>query len=312
MSPTERALWDRVQRRARGLSPDLATAILRAFRLLRASMTDAEIARYILSGAVDELLDDLLGDPRFNAATSHVRARLRVGVELATERFASDLPRSINPPSEPVIAFDILNPRVIDAVRELETRVITTLREDIRGSVRQHVQAGLEAGQPPRVVARGLRDVIGLAPTQEEYVRSFRRKLKGDGNPLENKLRDRRFDALIKKGNLTEPQIDKMVEAYRRRFVAHNAETNARTAALDAQRLGQRLSWEHAIENGLVEREHLTKTWRGVMDDRERPSHVVMEGQTVPFDQPFSNGQMIPGENEFNCRCVAIYRTRVA
>jgi len=46
------------------------------------------------------------------------------------------------------------------------------------------------------------------------------------------------------------------------------------------------------------------------MDSRERDSHIAMEGDTVPWDQLYSNGQMIPGDTEYNCRCVSIYRQR--
>jgi uncharacterized protein with gpF-like domain len=59
-----------------------------------------------------------------------------------------------------------------------------------------------------------------------------------------------------------------------------------------------------------VDRALLVKTWRGVKDLRERPSHLAMEGQTVGFDESFSNGQEIPGDDEYNCRCVAIYREK--
>jgi hypothetical protein len=27
----------------------------------------------------------------------------------------------------------------------------------------------------------------------------------------------------------------------------------------------------------------------------------------VPADQPYSNGQMVPGEDEYNCRCISAF-----
>lgn len=47
-----------------------------------------------------------------------------------------------------------------------------------------------------------------------------------------------------------------------------------------------------------------TKTWMGVGDALERDEHLAMEGETVPIDQPFSNGLMFPSEP--NCRCASI------
>ena len=186
----------------------------------------------------------------------------------------------------------------------------------MRETFRAHIENGLRDGVNPRTVARELRTVIGLAPNQEEAVRNFRRALEGaEGarSPLAYKLRDKRFDGTIGKGNLTTAQIEKMAEAYRRKMVAFNAETNARTATLDSLKLGQRLSWEDAVDKGIVDRNALVKTWAGTLDERERPEHVAMEGETVRFDEPFSNGEMTPGDSTYNCRCIArFYEKRAA
>lgn len=48
-----------------------------------------------------------------------------------------------------------------------------------------------------------------------------------------------------------------------------------------------------------------TKTWSGVLDDKERDEHVAMEGETVSVDEVFSNG--LPYPSEPNCRCSLLY-----
>lgn len=48
-----------------------------------------------------------------------------------------------------------------------------------------------------------------------------------------------------------------------------------------------------------------TKTWSGVLDDRERDEHVAMEGEVVGIDEKFSNDLMYPSEP--NCRCTLLY-----
>jgi hypothetical protein len=53
----------------------------------------------------------------------------------------------------------------------------------------------------------------------------------------------------------------------------------------------------------------ITKTWETTSQD-PRPSHEAQDGDTVPFDEPFANGQMYPGDPErgaaeaANCTCV--------
>ena len=48
-----------------------------------------------------------------------------------------------------------------------------------------------------------------------------------------------------------------------------------------------------------------TKTWSGVLDDKERDEHVAMEGETVAVGESFSNGLDYPSEP--NCRCTLIF-----
>ena len=43
------------------------------------------------------------------------------------------------------------------------------------------------------------------------------------------------------------------------------------------------------------------KEWIATLDDRVRDEHLLMDGEIVPVDEPFSNGLMSP--NEPNCRC---------
>jgi len=66
---------------------------------------------------------------------------------------------------------------------------------------------------------------------------------------------------------------------------------------------------QNAIDAGFT-----LKTWNGMLDKRERDSHIAMEGTTIPIEQPFDvNGSflMMPGDWQFNpdpaevvnCRC---------
>lgn len=313
MTPSERKLWDRVQRRAKDFAPLVSEAILRAFRLIAEQMTEAEIVRAIQFGRVDALFEEAQARAARQLAYQQVREAIRRGLVQGVPYYARDLPGAGRINGQLVVSFDVLNPRMVDAVRELETRVITTLDESIRDTVKAFVENGLRDGVNPRTVARQLRQVIGLAPNQETAVRNFERALRGENpnaSPLDYQLRDRRFDPTLRKGApLSEEQIDRMVTAYRKRLIAFNAETNARTAALDAQKLAQRLSWEDAIAKGIVIRDRMRKTWVGVLDDRERATHVQMEGVTVGFDDVFvlpdGKRELIPGDGEFNCRCIA-------
>lgn len=289
------------------VTPELAFAMLAAFAVLKEDLKPGELENLIAMGYAERIFDRILTQAVFDVAFQPVRDKLRWSLSRAVEYVAREVPP---PPAATgrtlAISFDVLNPRVVDAIKSLETRVITTLEDSIRETVRQAIQAGIEAGQNPRTMARGLRDVIGLAPNQEQEVRNFRAALEGlDGrNPLTYTLRDKRFDAAIKRGDLTPVRIDQMVTRYRERRVAQNAETNARTASLDAYKMGQRLSWQDAIDKGIVDSDRLRHQWIGVGDARERPEHKLMNDEVARWDKTYSNGQLIPGETDFNCRCI--------
>jgi hypothetical protein len=314
MTPSEEKLWSSVIARSAVYAAELRQAILDAFSLIRDQMNEREIARAVELGRIDLLFAEALDRAARDLAYRQIRESIRRGILDGVKFYARDLPRGGRIDGKLSIGFDLLNPRMIDAVRELETRVITTLDQALVDTVKAYVENGIRDGVNPRTVARSLRSVLGLAPNQELAVRNYEKALRGENpnaSPTDYLLRDKRFDRTVAKGDLSEQQIETMVAAYRKRMLAFNAETNARTAALDAQKLAQRLSWEDAIQKGIVSRDRMQKTWIGVLDERERETHVKMEGVTVGFDEPFilpdGTPQQIPGDTEFNCRCIARY-----
>jgi hypothetical protein len=209
-----------------------------------------------------------------------------------------------------------LNPNTVKAALGLESTALETLTAEVAATVRQVVARGITEGVNPRTVARGLREAVGLAPNQEAAVTNFRAALEaGDFTKARGyALRDKRFDATLKKAEtLTPEQIDRMAGAYRQRYVAWNAETHARTAALDAQRLGQKEAWETSLRETGFDRQRVTKRWVATVDDRTREEHLEANGTIVQIDEmyPYDGGVMTPGEGTYNCRCVELIRITI-
>jgi SPP1 gp7 family putative phage head morphogenesis protein len=303
MSP-EDLFWRRVSRKIMDLHPDMANAYLRSLEVLRGSMTTHEVEVLIESGSVERLIALVLGDDNLDRSFAAFRAELQRTSMDAAAYFAKGIP------GEPAIGFNILSPRVIDGIRSLDTRVMSPLKAEMREGVRAFIETGLRAGAGPRETARQIRDIVGLSPNQVDAVSNFRRMLEtGDAEAFTRTLRDRRFDSTVRRafegGGLSAEQIDRMTSAYQKRMIAFHAETVSRTATLDAMKAGQRASWQSAIEQGVVDADSLVKQWVTVGDKRVRPEHVAMNGEIVPFDQAYSNGEMEPGESTYNCRCLS-------
>lgn len=333
MTAAERAFLNRLARRARTVSPELARRELAAYDLIRQALSDAELVRAIESGQVDRLIFEILDDDTLD--TSFARLRHRIDMMLldtARAEAMHGLPSLLKPDT-----FGVLNPLVVEAARSLDTRAIEGLKASVRETVRQAAIRGIEEGVGPRTVARRIRDAVGLVPRQEAAVANFRRQLlEGDRAALSRMLGrgqirqpdgsiirraahaggqglGRRDLALLERTLGREPptpeQVERMVAAYRKRLVAWNVETNARTVALDAQKRGQRLAWEDVVARGVVARDDLVRTWVAVGgphgDGRNRPEHLALHGTRVGFDELFPNGEMEPGESTYNCRCLA-------
>lgn len=327
LTPSERALRQRLERRANAMAPQARARLLAAYDMIRASLNPTELQAAISSGSVTRLINALFSDAVLDPAFGSLKELVDQTSLQAGATWASDLPRRVAAP-----VFDVLNPRILESVRRLDTRVIQTLKSEVRETVRQTVTAGIEKGVGPRVLTKAVSETIGLPPHAARWVANFRAELEsGDraalgralsrgvmttssgataeraghagGKGLTQSQLDR-LDKMLGKEPLTKDQIDRMVSAYQRRLTAWNAETNARTIALDTHRLAQRNSWENAIAMGVVEERRLIRTWSTVMDGRERPEHAAMNGQAVRWGQPYSNGQMIPGESDYNCRCL--------
>ncbi len=316
MSPAERIFFERARRRVAGMEPEIQRVILRALQTIRDSLNDAELARVIASGNLDGLFAEALSDAALDRAMLPVRDRIRRNLQQGFKFVTADLPKGGKVDGVLAVAFDHLSPNVIAAIRTLETAVVTSLKQDIRDVVLAHVENGLRDGRAPASVAREIRGIIGLTPSGETAARNFRAALEsGDvAKALGYQLRDKRFDGTIRRllgpdgTGLTAEKIDTMVSAYQRRFLANNAETVAKTATFDSYKLGQKLAWQDAQDNGVIPNGYVVmRQW--VHFDAQpdpRPEHIAMgKLPPVPADEPYTNGDAYAGESDpWNCKCI--------
>jgi hypothetical protein len=307
MGPADR-FWLRVNRRAATLEPDVISALLKALERLRAHLDTPAVARLVAANDVDGVIRLALSDQTMDAAFAPLRAAMQQVTASGVGYFAKDVPGGALG-----IAFDVLAPTVVPAIRAIDTKVIGGLKTEIRETVRAFIENGLRDGVSPSKTARTIRQVVGIGPTQEQIVRNLRAELETGkfADAARRKMLDRRFKlANLDKLSAADraKRIDLIVSAYRKRYLALNAETVAHTATLDSFKLGQQLAWQSAVDRGIVDGGRLTKTWHGVLDSRERPEHVVMEGERVPFNGRYSNGEFTPGDSTYGCRCLSVFR----
>lgn len=302
MTPRARRALERLRRQAARLEPALVASLLRALKLARDQVSEAELARLVAAGRIAEAVDAAVPVAVLERLLNPASALLRQDVVAGIRSAAGTMPTSVQ---QVVVGFNELSPRIVDAVRALDTTSLRSLVPEVRQAVREIVERGLVDGAGPRTVARTIRETIGLAPNQAEAVRNYRRAL--EAGDLARARGYRLADARFSLTDLTPERIDRMVAAYEARMRTFNAETHARTAAIESQKLGQQLAWQEAQLSGALDGASVIATWVTTLDGRERPEHHAMHGQTRPLDGTYANGQRYPGEGEYNCRCTEVF-----
>lgn len=258
MTQITQAYWLAVQRQVSVYKADVQKALLKAFDEIAGKLNERELARLVETGGVDRLVSQMLPAEDVKAAFKGVNTAMTKVTKRSADNTVKLLPKDARGIT---VAFDTLNPDVLNAVDKLNTRVMQDLITETRESVRTTVKEGIEAGLPAKAIAKDIRESVGLAPNQAKAVRNFENMLRtGDTEALSRTLRDKRFDSVLKRAfsngaKLSNDQVQRMTDAYRSRFIAFHADTVARTATLDAAKLGQNIAWQGAIDAGAVAEE---------------------------------------------------------
>lgn len=218
------------------------------------------------------------------------------------------------------VRFDVTAPEVVNAMRENKARLVQEITQSQRELITKNLVRQANLGANPRVAARELRDNIGLTAYQESAVENYRRLLEnGSKEALQRELRDRRSDPLVSRtfdsgGELSQTQINSMVDRYRRRYIKYRTEVIARTESLRSVNSTNEDLALQLDRSGY----DVIRQWVTAKDERVRNSHKSMNGQKRKANEAFisGNGNELrwPGDNRapasetIQCRCVTTIR----
>ena len=225
----------------------------------------------------------------------------------------------------PLIRFDTLSARGVIELQQSQVRLVRELTAQQSSALQAALRAGINQGLPPKRIAASLRGSIGLTGQQAAAVANYRSLLANlNGQALQRALRDKRFDGTIKRAivagkPLSDQQVDRMVERYEQRMLAHRAKVIGSTEALSAVNAGEAEMWRQAVDRGLNPRT-VEQQWHPLFRNT-RDSHADMAGQTRPLGVACTSGAGValryPGDSRaparevVSCRCV-VSRTFVA
>jgi len=248
--------------------------------------------------------------------------------------------------------FDRVAQPVLDWVKSYSFALIRQINDGTREAVRDAVMTGLQTGANPIETARQVRAAVGLTTRQHKAVANFRKHLEtfhlkrnaagwGLGKPIarrngrqvfepgpdgapqdgieERRLRDFRFDGQLRNametGKPLKPeQIDKMVEAYARKYRKYRSETIARTESLRATNAGVTAAWDQAVTGGKVDGALVRRLWITATDERLCEICAPIPGlnpkRGVELSKPFATpkGPIQQPPAHPNCRCTVFIR----
>lgn len=338
-----------VERLAAKAEPSIAAAVLQALQAQADSLDLDALAAALESGdqgAVMQIVEAALAaHPLAAAAPALQDAAFASGAAAAVSINAAPRLTAVE------FRFNRLNPTLVRWLQTYELDLVRELDTNTRAGVRKALVAGMQAGRNPRAQAKEIKTILGLTERQSQAVLNYRAELerfhlrrgaKGmklggkidrvnghqvfrpdeDGKPkdqvLDRRLRDFRYDGQLQRAMdsgkpLTEQQVDKMVEAYARKYRKHRAETVARTEAFRATQMGIEDSWTQAVRSGSVDEKLVRRFWIVTRDERTCELCSPIPGlnpKGVELRKPFQTpkGPQMRSPLHPACRCPIFIR----
>lgn len=325
-----------ILRNIEGLEPRLQRAYLDQIRSVVDAATIAEIERRI-EQQDERGVSELLYLGVFAALMEASRAAYIAGA-------TSEKVKPPRPGAKP-IEFDVNQPEAQADIQKGAADLLEEISSNQREAISVTMRAGLNRGQTAREIAldiigrvnaqTGNRSggVIGLAGNDAQAIaRATEQLMSGDLVQLRQYLtradRDKRLDGIIHESIETGKPVSKadtkrIIGRYADRKLEARAQMIAQSEAHKAYNAGWNRLYAQLLQQD-VPPGSVEKIWRSKGDEKVRHSHALLNGQRVPFNQPFQSPKgaqmMFPGDDSMgagwdelaHCRCTVSYRVKRA
>lgn len=281
--------WEEVLAFADRQAPELVRAFLAYVAAVRDVASARKVAEALRRGDVTRAIESI---PWASVAADSLQPQaakiLRDIVERAGE--LAVLPGKVE------VAFDIVNPRTFEFIRTETARLVTNVTEETKAAIRAIVEDAFriapgKLGQGPRAMAEDIVAHIGPNERQMRALLAYREKLVADGAP----------------------NVETLVDRYHARLVKERALLIGRTEALMAANAGQRLKWDQAIADGLLDPARWEASWIVSPDERLCPKCKTMQGNRRSVTGRYTEGVYAgtvgpPGHPR--CRCTEVLKRK--
>lgn len=302
------AVTPAIDRIANRLEPQLRKRFLAAVQAAKGDIDLVALERAVIAGST-MLAEDAVDVDEWEETFAPVKIDSRAGFvagALAAYAIIEQMSGGIPPqeqfpmpndaPENPfrlIGKFDLINPESVRYAERKLPEIVGAYREHARENIRDIVTEAVSGKHTVQEAAQLIKQEIGLTRQYAKAVRSYREKLIAEG--------------------MQQDKVAKKVERYRDKLLRARAKTIARTEILQAQAAGQRVLWNEAARNGLINRQTAKNVWVTHFDERECPICAELDGQEVPFGSVYTHpvlgslnsfGEpLLPTHAHPNCRC---------
>lgn len=190
--------------------------------------------------------------------------------------------------------FDMTNPFAVAQAEQFAADLVREVSRNTRKAIREMVTEAFREGVTADVLARRLRNTVGLTSKQARAVENYRQRL---------------LD-----GGVDPDRADVLTRRYWRRTRNRRAETIARTEIMRASNHGRLQAWMSAADSGLLDPNQSRKEWITAPERSSYgppcPSCLPMDGVSVMgmetlFNLPTGRQMSMPPAHP-NCRCTVV------
>lgn len=316
--------------------PKVTRSFLEAVHAMRSELKMKELIKLIEAKDFDAVVDLAIESKKvFKALDDRIRGQ---GVPLDRSSVYDDLLEAhmggaqvgaykLGRLGRATSSLDLTNPASTRYLRDHLPEMIVEIDNQQRVAVREALLRGYTDGRPAPMIAREIRDSVGLTAKQSTYVANFRRQLEtgqmGSGTaPWARRLsavEQNQARVIFSSPTASTAKIDAMVTRYSESLLNRRAKNIARTEVHRSAMEGQNALWDQAKAEGLLDPERTKRFWLFTHDGRGRDEHAAvpkMNEDGVGLDEDFQTpiGPVsAPGESgdagfDINCRCDVIIR----
>lgn len=266
-SPIRKSVQD-ILNAADDATPAMRAAMRQALEAMRAAVPDLE--SLLTAGRVDDVI---------RAAQVTIPPEVLDQIRRATQQ-AAQATASLEAATFG-INLNLVNPQIIRWAERFAAEQITSINRTTRRALQASIVEALQQGVHPRVLAKHIRTLVGLTPRHSRAV-------------------DRLFLSMIQ-AEVTESHALRIAGRKANQLLRWRAETIARTEMIRAANQGTQITWDTAIDNGLLA-PAAQKVWIATNDTRTDTVCRDLDGTVVPVGSEFPGGYMSPPRHP-RCRC---------